>query len=88
MNFELLEELHYHSINNSRYISEIRSVLIDQGIIDENVVTHKIQLKDPFKESNLYKNGVVWMNERQTREFGDIQSFTDLAGFECETGKP
>ena len=31
----VLEELHYHSVNNSSYISEIRTALIEQGIIDE-----------------------------------------------------
>lgn len=75
----VLEELHYHSINNSRYISEIRYALADQGIIDETVVSHKIKLKDTFKESKLYKNGVVWMNKRQDRDYGSIQSFADLA---------
>ena len=33
LNHELrvLEELHYHSIHDSRYISEIRTALIEQG---------------------------------------------------------
>lgn len=75
----VLEELHYHSINDSRYITEIRSALVDEGIIDETVVTHKIRLKDSFKETHLYKYGVVWMNERKERDYGNIQSFTDLA---------
>lgn len=74
----VLEELHYHSINNSRYISEIRAALKDEGIIDETVVTQKIQLKDPFKETNLYKYGVVWKNERKKRDYGNVQSFNDL----------
>ena len=39
LNHELrvLEELHYHSVNDSRYISEIRTALIEEGIIDETV---------------------------------------------------
>lgn len=29
----VLEELHYHSINDSRYISELRTALIEEGKI-------------------------------------------------------
>ena len=28
----VLEELHYHSVNDSKYISEIRTALIDEGL--------------------------------------------------------
>ena len=33
----ILEELHYHSHNESRYISEIKTALIEEGMLDENV---------------------------------------------------
>ena len=60
INHELrvLEELHYHSINDSRYISEIRTALIEQGMMDERVVTRKLMLKDKFKNTDFYKYGV------------------------------
>ena len=47
LNHELrvLEELHYHSVNDSRYISEIRTALRDEGVIDETVVTGELKLK-------------------------------------------
>ena len=32
----VLEELHYHSVNDSRYISEISRALVDVGMKDEN----------------------------------------------------
>ena len=81
LNHELrvLEELHYHSVNDSRYISEIRSALVEQGIIDETVVTRELKLKNSFKETNLYKYGVVWINERLPKDYQDITSFADLA---------
>ena len=75
----VLEELHYHSVNNSSYISEIRTALIEQGIIDETVVTRELKLKDSFKETDLYKYGVVWLNEREPRDYQDVKSFADLA---------
>ena len=75
----VLEELHYHSINNSRYISEIRSALIKEGMMDERLETRELKLKDSFKETDLYKYGVVWMNDRQPRDYGNVASFADLA---------
>ena len=75
----VLEELHSHSVNNSSYISEIRAALVEEGIIDETVVTREVKLKDSFKETDLYKYGVVWLNEREPRNYQDVTSFTDLA---------
>ena len=45
MNCVYLEELHYHSIHDSRYISEIRTALIDEGMMDERVETRELRLK-------------------------------------------
>ena len=75
----VLEELHYHSVNDSRYISEIRTALVEQGIIDEAVVKREVKLKDTFKETDLYKYGVVWLNERRERGYHNVNSFNDLA---------
>lgn len=75
----VLEELHYHSINDSRYIYEIRTALREEGIIDEAVVTCKLTLKNDFKETDFYKYGVVWLNDRKTRDYQNVTSFADLA---------
>ena len=75
----VLEELHYHSVNDSRYITEIRSALVKQGIIDETVVPRKLKLKDSFTETDLYQYGVVWLNECEPRDYQDVISFADLA---------
>ena len=75
----VLEELHYHSIHDSRYISEIRTTLIDEGIMDERLETRQLKLKDEFKDTDLYKHGVVWLNKQVPKDYQHIQSFTDLA---------
>ena len=75
----VLEELHYHSVNDRRYISEIRTALIEEGIIDETVVTRELKLKDSFKGTDLYKDGVVWLNERTPKDYQNVTSFADLA---------
>jgi hypothetical protein len=74
----VLEELHYHSINDSRYIAEIRQALIEQGMMDEREVTRELKLKEPFKKTNFYKFGVVWLNDRQPKDYQRIHSFADL----------
>ena len=81
LNHELrvLEELHYHSIHDSRYISEIRTALVDQGMIDERTVTRNLKLKDAFKDTDLYKYGVVWLNKQVPKDYQHIKSFSDLA---------
>ena len=74
----VLEELHYHSINDSRYIAEIRAALIEQGMMDEREVTRELRLKESFKKTQFYKYGVVWLNDRQPKDYQRIRSFTDL----------
>ena len=75
----VLEELHYHSIHDSRYISEIRTALVDQGMMDERHVTRELKLKDTFKETELYKYGVVWLNKQVPKDYQHVKSFADLA---------
>ena len=75
----VLEELHYHSIHDSRYISEIRTALIDEGMMDERLETRQLKLKDEFKDTDLYKHGVVWLNKQVPKDYQHVQSFTDLA---------
>lgn len=74
----VLEELHYHSINDSRYIAEIRQALIEQGMMDEGEVTRELKLKDSFKKTQFYKYGVVWLNDRRPKDYQRIRSFADL----------
>ncbi|MGB9753192.1 DEAD/DEAH box helicase family protein [Roseiflexus castenholzii] len=74
----VLEELHYHSINDSRYIAEIRQALVEQGMMDEREVTRQLKLKEPFKKTDFYKYGVIWLNDRQPKEYGKVRSFADL----------
>ncbi len=74
----VIEELHYHSINDSRYISEIRQALIEQGMMDEREVTRELKLKEPFKRTTFFKYGVVWLNDRRPKNYQRVQSFADL----------
>ena len=74
----VLEELHYHSINDSRYISEIRTALINEGMLDERTVEKRLKLKSEFKESDFYKRGVIYINERVENRNESVRSFADI----------
>ena len=75
----VLEELHYHSIHDSRYISEIRTALIDEGMLDERLETRELKLKAEFKDTDLYKHGVVWLNRQVPKDYQHVKSFADFA---------
>ena len=74
----VIEELHYHSVNNSKYISEIRIALIDQGLMDKNTEKRHIALKESFRDTDFYEKGVVWLNQRKKRGYQHVRSFNDL----------
>ncbi|MCA0120906.1 DEAD/DEAH box helicase family protein [Bacillus sp. RSS_NA_20] len=61
----VIEQLHYHSKDNPRYISELKQVLRESGIYDDqSMVERQIKLKRSFRKTGTYKNGVVWVNSR------------------------
>ena len=74
----VLEELHYHSKDEPRYISEIRTALINEGMLDEKAVDKPLVLKSSFKESDFYQRGLVYMNERVVNKYEYVQSFADI----------
>lgn len=74
----VIEELHYHSINDSRYISEIGTALETMGIIDAKEVTREIKLKDSFKKEELYKYGLIYTNRQVQKDHKKNNSFADF----------
>ncbi|RIK24689.1 MAG: type III deoxyribonuclease, partial [Anaerolineae bacterium] len=74
----VIEELHYHSINDHRYIAEIRQALVAQGVMDENEVTRELKLKDSFKKTKFYKFGLIYTNKAIEKDYRRVKSFADL----------
>ena len=65
----VIEQLHYHSTNNPRYISELKQVLRESGIFDDqNLEERELKLKESFKKTRTYTDGVIWMNKRLSYE--------------------
>ena len=75
-----LEELYYHTKEDSRYISELKKALVDSGIYedDANLVQLNLFLKPDFKKTDFYKDGHVFFNKKVPKSFDNIKSFADL----------
>ena len=74
----ILEELYYHTKEDNRYISELKSALIEIGIYDDHLVTKQLTLKDMFKETELYRTGHVFFNKKVPKKYNNVRSFADL----------
>lgn len=74
----VIEELHYHSMNDSPYINEIKDALIERGLMDKKVVRKNVKRKKSFKKSKLYKQGFIWLNEKVEKDMQQVNSFDNL----------
>lgn len=79
-NLKILEELYYHTKEDSRYISELKQALVDTGIYedDDNLETKQLSLKLDFKETDFYKTGQVIFNKKVEKSYDNVKSFADL----------
>ena len=77
---KILEELYYHTKEDSRYISELKRALVDTGIYEDDraLVTKQLNLKSDFKKTDFYKEGQVFFNKKVPKSFDNIKSFADL----------
>ena len=55
----ILEELHFHSPNEHRYISELKQALVEQGIMDDETEVKELILKDNFKKKIIVKKSIL-----------------------------
>lgn len=60
----ICEELYYHCQNDSRYIVELHNALREIGIDPDKIVTRQYVLKSEFKQEELYKSGLIFVNDR------------------------
>lgn len=72
---KVLEELHYHSKYNSRYIEELEKTLIEQGLKDERDFIKKEKVK--VIDKSFYQKKLVFKNEQIINENNDKNSFAD-----------
>ena len=73
----LLEQLHYHCSHNPKYIHDIRNALRETGILDETARTVTLEVKGSFKETEFFKRGHIWINNRIKNSRDTMQSLKD-----------
>jgi type III restriction enzyme len=77
---KILEELYYHTKEDSRYISELKKALVESGIYEDEdkLETKQLTLKFDFKKTEFYKTGQVVFNKRVEKSYNNVKSFADL----------
>ena len=77
---KVLEELYYHTKEDSRYISELKKALVESGIYEDedNLVTKQLTLKEEFKKTDFYKTGQVVFNKKIEKSYNNVKSFADF----------
>jgi len=70
----ICEELFYHSSYNPKYIHELNEALHEIGIKPKESRELQLDLKLDFKESDFYKNGIVFLNKKIKNNRADIFS--------------
>jgi type III restriction enzyme len=76
----VLEQLYYHTKEESRYVSELKAALVESGIYedDNDFITKELKLKESFKNTDFYKKGLVFFNKKVEKSYNNIKSFADL----------
>lgn len=70
----ICEELYYHCQNDSRYIFELNNALREIGLDIEKTVTREYILKDEFKNDDLFKRGLIFINNRKLKSRNEVKS--------------
>jgi len=73
----VLEELYYHSQQDSRYISELNKALVQTGIKADTTVQRDLKIKDSFKQTDFWKYGKIFLNEKRENTRDDIFGLDD-----------
>ncbi|MFU0546807.1 DEAD/DEAH box helicase family protein [Gardnerella pickettii] len=75
--YRILETMLFHSLNDSRYIAELKQALVVTGLQAENPITREYTLKEEFKTSEFYQRSYVYSNERLPRGRANISTIED-----------
>lgn len=87
---KILETLHYHTINEKGYLANLEKSMNAVNLIsssDETVKILSTKLKHSFKNSSVYKQGNLFVNEsRETtpEDYSSLEKFTITKEWETE----
>jgi type III restriction enzyme len=75
----ILEELYFHSWNESRYVADLKNAIREELGIDLDDVEEKVlNLKEKFKKTYFYKSGIIHLNKKVKKDYSKVKSFADM----------
>ena len=85
------ETLYYHCQNDHRYVTELRNALREIGLDTDKIVQRNYILKKDFKASDIYKQGYIFLNDREVKDRKNVFSLMPtirdgLYRYHAETG--
>lgn len=87
----ICETLLYHCMNDSRYITELKLALIKTGFEPDEKIEVKYSLKEEFKKTSVYSEGLIFTNRRVEKSRKSVTSLPDSFrlknySFRCKSG--
>ena len=61
---KILEDFYYHSKTDSKYIEELRTALVNTGIIPPESKEISVRVKDSIKKTEFWNGGVLFLNTK------------------------
>ncbi|MBE9910835.1 DEAD/DEAH box helicase family protein [Enterococcus mundtii] len=86
----ILETLHYHTINEKGYLANLEKSMNAVNLIsssDETVEIFETKLKNSFKNTTVYKQGNLFINESRattSEDYSSLDKFTITKEWETE----
>jgi len=74
---KICETLLYHSFEDSKYIEELRRALEETGFSSVDEVEFTYVLKEEFKETDTYKLGKLFCNDRVKKDRSDVDGLPE-----------
>ncbi len=74
----IIEELHYHSKTNPKYIQELTTELKKTGIMPVESRDVRLKVKENIKTTDFWKRGFVFVNRPEKKDRSKIKSIDDL----------
>lgn len=66
------ETLYYHCQNDHRYVTELHNALREIGLDTDKIVRREYILKSDFKATDIYKQGYIFLNDREVKDRKNI----------------
>lgn len=74
----ILEEMHYHSLTDSRYIAELKQELVNIGIAPANRETKTFFVKENIKKTSFWNSGLIFLNKQEKRDYTSVKNLQDI----------